>query len=135
MLDLKSELDPAPSLAPAARTTTADGASVDLANCDGAVVVISAGTATGTNPAFTFEVQEADDNGSGSPGEFTAVAAAHLDGEEPVIGTANDDTVHVIGYHGGKRWLRATIEAVGGTSTPTLPCAAAIIRGKRRYTG
>jgi hypothetical protein len=127
--DLQNNVSAVQSLAPAARTATADGAAVDLANYGSAMVVIDAGTAAGTNPSFTFEVQESDTTTSG---DFTAVAAADLDGTEPVITTANDVAVYEIGYRGIKRYLRVTIEAVAGTDTPTLPCTALVLRGSPR---
>jgi len=127
--DVKSHVSVVQSLGPAARTAAADGAAVDLAGYDAAVVVIDTGTAAGTNPSFTFEVQESDTTTSG---DFVAVAAADLDGTEPVITTANDVSVHEIGYKGRKRYLRVTIEAVAGTDTPTLPCTGLVVRAKPR---
>lgn len=127
--DLKNNVSAVQSLAPAARAATADGAAVDLANYGSATVVIDAGTAAGTNPSFTFEVQESDTTTSG---DFTAVADADLDGTEPVITTANDVAVYEIGYRGRKRYLRVTIEAVAGTDTPTLPCTGLVLRGSPR---
>ena len=124
--DIKNSLDVLGSLAPASRTTTANGTGVDLANYDAACVVINAGTAGGTTPSFTFEVQESDDNST-----FTAVANADLDGTEPVVTTANDDTIYTIGYHGIKRYIRVAITAASGT-TPTLLSSAVVIRGKGR---
>lgn len=127
--DIISHLSVAQSLAPAARTAAADGAAVDLAGFDAAMVVIDTGTAAGTNPSFTFEVQESDTTTSG---DFTAVADADLMGTEPVVTTANDVAVYEIGYKGRKRYLRVTIETVGGTDTPTLPCTGHVVRGKPR---
>lgn len=127
--DLKNNVSAVQSLEPAARTAAADGAAVDLANYNSATVVIDAGTATGTTPSFTFEVQESDTTTSG---DFTAVADADLDGTEPVITLANDVAVYEIGYRGRKRYIRVTIETVGGTSTPTLPCTGLVLRGSPR---
>ncbi|SBT89382.1 hypothetical protein GA0115233_100929 [Streptomyces sp. DI166] len=127
--DLKNNVSAVQSLAPAARTAAADGAAVDLANYGSATVIIDVGTAAGTNPSFTFEVQESDTTTSG---DFTAVADADLDGTEPVVTTANDVAVYEIGYRGTKRYLRVTIETVGGTDTPTLPCTGLVLRGSPR---
>ncbi|MEV3848097.1 hypothetical protein ACFW61_03305 [Streptomyces microflavus] len=128
--DLKNQFSVAQSLAPAAAAAAADGAAVDLANYRSAMVVIDAGTATGTTPSFTFEVQESDTT---TPGDFTPVADADLDGTEPVITTANDAAVYEIGYRGRKRYLRVTIEAATGT-TPVLPCSALVLRGGPRVS-
>ena len=54
-----------------------------------------------------------------------------VDGSEPVVTTANDEAVYSIGYHGIRRYLRVAITAAGGT-TPTLLCAATVIRGHGR---
>lgn len=126
--DLENNVSAAQSLAPAARTAVADGAAVDLANYNSAMVIIDAGTATGTTPSFTFEVQESDTTTSG---DFTPVADADLDGTEPVITTANDEATYEIGYRGRKRYLRVTIEAATGT-TPSLPCTGLVLRGSPR---
>lgn len=119
--DLKSNVDVVESLAPASRTAAVNGTGVDLGDYNSAMVVIQAGAAGGTSPSFTFEVQESDDNST-----FTAVADADLDGSEPVI-TAAQAAVR-IGYKGAKRYIRAAITTVSGTS-PTLLCSAAVVRG------
>lgn len=126
--DLKNNVTAVQSLAPAARTATADGAAVDLANYGRAMVVIDAGTASGTTPSLTFEVQESDTT---TPGDFTAVADADLDGTEPIITTANDEATYEIGYRGRKRYLRVVIKAVSGT-TPSLPCTGLVLLGSPR---
>ncbi|MGW2591960.1 hypothetical protein ACWCXC_17075 [Streptomyces sp. NPDC001515] len=126
--DLKNNISAAQSLAPAAQSAAVDGAAVDLANFHRAMVVIDTGTATGTTPSFTFQVQESDTT---TPGDFTAVAAADLDGAAPVVTTANDAAVYEIGYRGRKRYIRVTIEAATGT-TPVLPCSALVLRGSPR---
>lgn len=127
--DLKNNISPAASLLPAARTAAADGAAVDLANYAAAVVVIDTGTISGTTPSFVFEVQESDTT---TGGDFTAVADADLDGSEPTVTAANDETVHRIGYRGRKRYLRVILKTVGGTATPTLPCTGLVLRGSPR---
>ncbi|HET8684982.1 MAG TPA: hypothetical protein VFM54_24380 [Micromonosporaceae bacterium] len=127
--DLRNDLAPAQSLKATSQADPAvptNGTGVDLANYDAAVVLIDAGTITGAGASLTFEVQESDDNSV-----FTAVADADLRGAEPAITTANDDQIHEIGYHGIKRYLRVSITAKAGT-TPTLPVAASVVRGKPR---
>lgn len=127
--DLKNHISVVSSLAAAARTAAADGTAVDLAGYGAVQVVIPTGTISGTTPSFTFEVQESDTT---TAGDFTAVADADLDGSEPAVTAANDETVHEIGYRGTKRYLRVTIETVSGTDTPTLPCAGLVVRGRPR---
>lgn len=98
----------------ALRTTTVTGTGVDL-NEDGngyqsALIVVFTGTIT--DGTHTVEVQESDVLGSG----YTAVAAEHLQGAEPVIAAADDDEVFEIGYLGSKRFVRVVITAAGTTT-------------------
>jgi hypothetical protein len=123
MRDLKSNIKPVQSLIPATRTAAANGAGVDLAGYNAASVVFSNGAIGGTaSPTFTFEVQESDDNTT-----FTAAADKDLRGVEPVITAAN--LVSQVSYIGYKRYIRAILKTVAGT-TPTLDCAAHVILGK-----
>jgi len=119
--DIKNSLSVVSTLAPAARTDTAIGTAVDLANFDAAAVVITTGAVA--NAAFSIEIQESDVSGSG----YTAVANADLDGTEPATLTAT--TVTVIGYHGIKRYIRAvaTDAGIGDASF-----GVSVIRGKGR---
>ncbi len=127
--DLKNDLSAAQSLKATNQADPAvpvNGVGVDLANYGGAVVLIDAGTIAGAGASLTFEVQESDDNVS-----FAAVADVDLRGAEPVINAANDDQIHEIGYHGIRRYVRVSITAKAGT-TPTMPVAAMVVRGKPR---
>ena len=124
--DIKNSISVVSSLAPASRTAAVDGTGVDLAGFDAACIVIDAGASGGTTPSFTFEVQDSPDNST-----YTAVAAEFLDGTEPVVTTDTDNAVYEIGYRGIARYVRVTIEAATGTS-PTLVCAASVVRGKAR---
>lgn len=121
--DIKNHLQVAQTLAPAARTATATGGGVDLANFDAAAVVFDVGTVT--NDAFTFQLQESDDDGSTDA--YAAVAAADLDGAYPDAPTA--DTVTVIGYHGIKRWIRV-VATDGGTGDASF--GVSVVRAKGR---
>ncbi|MEU7348351.1 hypothetical protein ABZ778_31500 [Streptomyces bacillaris] len=119
--DIKNSLSVVSTLAPAARTDTATGTGVDLANYDAAAVVITTGAVA--NAAFSIEIQESDASGSG----YTAVADADLDGTEPATLTAS--TVTVIGYHGIKRYIRAVATDAG---TGDASFGVDVIRGKGR---
>lgn len=122
MRDLKSNIKPVQSLIPANRTAAANGTGIDLAGFNSAVVVFSTGAIGGSaSPTFTFEVQESDDNSA-----FTAVAAADLRGTAPVVTAANQ--LAEVGYLGNKRYIRAALKTVSGTS-PTLDCNANVILG------
>jgi hypothetical protein len=126
MRDLGKRISVAQSLAPAARTASANGTGVDLANYDGAVVVVETGTITDGTHAIT--VEESTDNST-----FTAVAAADLhdaDGDGtilPSIGAADDNKVYEIGYFGTKRYVRA-VTTVSGTTTGGV-YVAHVVRG------
>ncbi len=108
--DIKNHISPAPSLAPAARTASANGAGVDLANYDAAAVVIHHGA--WTDGTHTFEVQDSDDNAT-----FAAVDDTLLDGAEPAVADATaEDSTTVIGYHGVKRYVRLAVTVAGATT-------------------
>ena len=121
MKDLKNNVSVLQSLAPASRTAAANGTGVSLLGFKSALAIICAGAAGGTTPSYTFEIQESDDDST-----YTAVAAADLQGTEPVI-TAGSE-IHYIGYIGTKKYIRVAIPTVTGT-TPTLLCSAAIALG------
>lgn len=123
MRDLENRLSVAQSLAPAARTASANGTGVDLANYDGAVVIFTTGAIT--DGTHTVEVQESADNTT-----FTAVADADLIGSEPAIGVADDNVIYEIGYIGTKRYLRAAVTVAGATTGGVY--AINVIRGYPR---
>lgn len=116
------------SLAPAARTATANGTGVDRnVGADmhrTAMVVVSTGTIT--DGTHTIEVQDSDDNST-----FTAVADQFLQGTEPAIGVADDDTVFFIGYIGVRRYLRA-VTTVSGATTGGVYGALVLLGEPRR---
>lgn len=122
--DLRSRISPAQSLRPAARTATANGTGVDLRGFESAAVLIDLGTFAGTTPSATFKIQDSDDNST-----FADVDAAFLQGGAlPTIDTTSHEQVLERGYIGTKRYLRVIISAISGTS-PSLPCAAVVVRG------
>jgi hypothetical protein len=122
MRDLKSKIKPVQSLVPINRNAAANGVGVDTLGFNSAAVVFSTGAIGGTaSPTFTFEVQESADNAT-----FTAVADVDIRGIEPVVTAANQ--VSTVGYIGNKRYIRAILKTVAGT-TPTLDCSAAVILG------
>ncbi|MFJ4687061.1 hypothetical protein [Streptomyces sp. NPDC088789] len=122
--DLYAHLAPVTTLAPAARTASATGTGVDLANYDGAVAIVHAGA--WTDGTHTFDVQDSDDNTT-----FTSVAGDFLSGTEPVVsnsGTAG--TVYRIGYHGIRRYVRVAVTVAGATTGAVY--GAHIVRGYAR---
>lgn len=122
MRDLKSNIKPVQSLVPISRNATANGVGVDTLGFNSASVVYSTGAIGGTtSPTFTFELQESDDNAT-----FTAVSTTDRRGSSPVVTTAN--TTSQVGYIGNKRYIRAILKTVSGTS-PTLDCSANVLLG------
>ncbi len=122
MRDLKSNIKAVQSLVPISRNAAGNGLGVDTLGFNSASVLFASGAIGGTaSPTFTFEVQESADNST-----FTAVADADIRGIEPVVTTAG--AVSQVGYIGNKRYIRAILKTVSGTS-PTLDCAATVILG------
>lgn len=126
-MDLASSISAAITLAPAARTSAANGATVDLAGYSGATAVVASGTIT-DGTLYTFELQESD-NGS----DWTAVADSDLIGTEPAFGsTADDNVVKKVGYKGNKRYLRLSLASVTGSPSTGGVFAAVILRSGAR---
>lgn len=122
MRDLKSNIKVVQSLVPISRTAAGNGLGVDTTGFNSVLVSFICGAIGGTStPTFTFEVQESADNST-----FTAVADVDLRGTEPVVTAAG--VAATVGYIGYKRYVRAILKTVSGT-TPTLDCAAAVILG------
>ncbi|MEW2635942.1 hypothetical protein AB0903_30970 [Streptomyces sp. NPDC048389] len=116
------------TLAPAARTATANGTTVDRA-ADGAryqdaLVVIDVGVVT--DGTHTFAVEESADGS-----DWAAAADADLQGAEPAVTSSNDDTVYEIGYTGAARYLRVAV-TVAGATTGGIYSAAVVLSNARR---
>jgi hypothetical protein len=123
--DIKNSLDAVPSLAPAARTATANGTGVDLANFDAAMVLVHAGT--WTDGTHTFKLQDSPDNAT-----WTDVAASFLDGAAPVVSSApTASKVYALGYHGIRRYLRVVVTVTGAPATGAV-YGATVVRGHGR---
>lgn len=120
-----------PSLNPAAaRTTSADGASVDrlgatLANYRSAMLVVHAGVVTDGTHAFKLQVS---DNNS----DWTDAPAADLQGSAISVTSASDEQVYTRGYNGSARYLRAVSTVSGSPSTGGLYSAGVLLMGPRR---
>ena len=121
MRDLKNNLSEATSLAPAARTATANGTGVDLRGYDSAQVLFVVGAIT--DGTHTPKVQESDDDST-----YTDVAAADQDG---TLANIAANTNQVVGYKGTKRYLRA-VSTVSGATTGGV-YSAVVIRGNPEH--
>ncbi len=124
---LDQHISPLGTIEAAAYTATTNGADVDLANFDAATFVFDIGVVTADDLVFTLE--EAPDDGTGSPGAYTLVAAADLDGVVPVPTTALDQLQAQVGYLGNQRFVRAVVTD-SGTGDGVL--SVVVIAGKRR---
>lgn len=119
-MDIKQTQDVQNSLAPAARTASANGTGVDLANFASATVAFSVGTIT--DGTHTPSVEESDDNST-----YTAVAAADLIGTLAALASSTNQRV---GYRGTKRYVRAVTTVAGATTGGVY--AGVVIRGDGR---
>ena len=81
----------------------------------GIVLLVWLGSHVYTGPLLrtgTFQVEESADNTA-----FTAVAAADLQGTEPVVDDAtDDDQIYKLGYLGSKQYLRVAVTVSGATT-------------------
>lgn len=127
-------------LVPAVRNSDTASSSLDLQNCDAAVIAFhlgnSADTLSGTDK-IELEIQESDTD---VDGDFTAVANADLTnfvtgtnaGTIAVIDAPAEDQVVVFaGYRGNKRYIRGKYNFSGTHSTGT-PVGVLGLRGRNR---
>lgn len=115
-------LVPALSLAPTARTASANGTGVDLLGYEAAEILIVAGIITDGSHAITIEE-------SANNSDFTAVAAADRIGSLPTLtSSSGGSAVHRFAYVGGKRYIRVVATASGTTSGGII--GALVLRGR-----
>ncbi len=126
--DIRLELDVKASLVPQSVGGAVTGATVDLAGCEAALVVLDAGAASA---AATIKIQEAPDS-SGSPGSWTDVADSDLIGlTGNTSGFATTaSTVLKVSYVGNQRFIR-----VNSTAGTAALFSAEVIRGHLRHAG
>jgi hypothetical protein len=110
---------------------TINGSDVNNANYNGVMFYIIPGTYT--DGTHTFTIQEADDNGSGSPGSYTNVANADLvawkatsttdstpvkvgNSQPAAISSSATNVYQRIGYIGAKQWVRLSVTSTGVTT-------------------
>jgi hypothetical protein len=125
-MDLVSNISPAITLSPAARTGAVTGTAVDLTGYTAAAAVVSSGTIT-DGTAYTFELQESD-----NASDWTAVADADLIGTEPAFVAADDNVVRKVGYKGNKRYLRLSLASATGSPSTGGVFSAVIVRSGAR---
>jgi hypothetical protein len=118
--DLYAELAPATSLAPAARTASANGTGVDLQNYQANAVFITSGTIT--DGTHTPKIQDSDDNST-----FADAAAADVVGSLTALAS---NTTREASYIGGKRYIRVVATVSGATTGGVY--SAVVVRGRPR---
>lgn len=120
---MKETFDVAVSLAGTARTTTANGTSIDLQNFNAATAVVV--PTAWTDGTHTLKLQDSPDGSS-----WTDVAAAQLDGSMPAISAGGGSPTRV-GYLGTARYLRAVTTVTGSPATGAV-YTVLVLRGHAR---
>jgi hypothetical protein len=119
--DLRSQINAALSLNPAARTATANGSSVDLQGFGSAALFVLFGT--WTDGTHTPSLQDSDDGTT-----FTNVATVDMDGAFTAVSSAGGNgTVQRVGYLGNRRFLRIVMTITGATTGAVS--SAIVVRG------
>lgn len=119
--DIKSMISPALSIVPAARSSSANGSSVDLQGYGSAAVVVVYGD--WTDGTHTPSLEKSSDGTN-----FTACDSAELSGSFTALSSVGgENTVQKVGYVGSARYLRVVL-TVAGASTGAVT-AALIVRG------
>lgn len=129
-MDLKNFLDVDMCIAPAQYTgTKSDGTIIDLQGYESATVMVGIGavsTADGSN-YFTITVTEGDNSALSDGATATKLIGAF----ELINSTSADpNTVQLVGYYGGKRYVRV-VATETGTADATFGCW--VIKGHPLY--
>lgn len=136
MRDLANNLTFKNAIPPvAARTdnTAIVSTTLDVRDMEGAVLVIQNGTNTDANATFAVLLEESAD--SGMSGQ-NAVADNDMNGTEALAGFQFDDDTECrkLGYHGTKRYIRATITPTGNDSGNIFLSATWVCKPRRLPT-
>jgi hypothetical protein len=122
MRDFARNISPALSLAPAARTASANGTAVDLLGYGTAAVLVTFGA--WTDGTHTPKIQESGDGSTG----WTDVAAEDLAGSfTAVSSTAGQNAVQRVSYIGNRRYIRPVLTVAGATTGGIA--SAMVLRG------
>lgn len=123
------------SLLPALRTADEDGADVDLQGYEAALCVVEVGAPVVTLSGSVYvqpTVIEADDDGSGSPSSYSAVAAGDLDGAFPKLDdNAKCNKAYAVAYMGSKRHIAIRWDVTGSQATG-ITASALVVRAQAR---
>lgn len=109
-----------------ATDTTTNGNNIDMQFYQS--VMFAFFTGSYTDGDYEPLLEEADDDGTGSPDTFSAVADADLlptgTGQEAAKSLGAANAIDQIGYRGTKRWLRLSIISTATTSGATVGAVA-----------
>ena len=108
MRDMYSNTDVKTSLVPDIRTASANGAAVDLVSARSVVMLFICGTFAGSG-VFDWGLEDSADGVT-----WAAVAPKYLVSDAPHPLGAN--WTYRVGYVGSKRYIRAVVTYVSGTS-------------------
>jgi len=138
MQDLKNNIGVVQSLAPAERSSDANGTGVDLQGFESATIVIDMGaegiTLSSTNK-IEIELEHSDDDSTYTDVTSSADVIGATPDSNGVIATFDDPAeapaIASVGYIGGKRYIRAVANFSGTHGTAT-PMAVSVIKGHAR---
>lgn len=108
------------ALAPAAQSANSahNGSDIDTTGFESVLFVLNVGA--WTDGTHTPKLQEADDNGSGSAGAYSDVAAGNLLGSfTAVSGAGQQNAVQKVGYNKygtSKKFVRIVVTTSGATT-------------------
>jgi hypothetical protein len=134
MRDAIISLDVVEALPKGTITANTNGTAVDLLGCNAVgftVFVDNTGDTLTTANKFTASFEEADDNGSGAPGTWSAVPAAKVTGDTAVVAK---HAKYEVGCLSLKRWVRLVLTAVG-THTSGNGISAVAVRNRLQSEG
>lgn len=133
MRDLANNVVVAQSIAPVVGTADANGTGVDLTGFESATIVVNTGVEGDTlsgSVKIDFKLEDSDDDST-----YAAVTSGIIDAAADASGIfltldANAETpqVKVVGYTGGKKYVRVVADFTGTHSNGT-PIAASVIKG------
>lgn len=111
---------------PATVTSDTNSSELDLKGYDSAMLVFNVGESGDSlsgSIKIELEVEESDDNSTWTDvadADLTNVVSGTNDGTVAVIdAAAEDDSVHIVGYKGTKRYVRGVINLTGTHSNGT----------------
>ena len=138
MKDLKNNIGVVQSLAPAARSSDADGTGVDLQGFESATVVIDMGAegiTLSTTNKIEIELEHSDDDATYTDVTSSADVIGATPDSNGVIATFDDPgeapAISSVGYIGGKRYIRA-VANFSGTHGSATPLGVSVIKGHAR---